>query len=151
MNSKGMPVYSLLVSTLAMQIIVFVVAQAESVYLTAIDIASTMVLPAYLFSALFLLKATSNPQKFLGPSYANRLWGMRTLAILCAGYCLWMIYAAGLRMLMYASVFYVFGIVLFVIARRKNYPRQRVFTAAERAVAAALVLCALGVSYAFFR
>ncbi|MCM1452542.1 MAG: basic amino acid/polyamine antiporter [Clostridium sp.] len=147
LNSNGMPVWSLFVSTIAMQGIIFLVMQTGSVYLTAIDIASTMVLPAYLFSGLFLLKATTNPQKYLGPSYANRLWGLRALGVMCTGYCLWMIYAAGLDMLMYASVFYVGGIFLFIWARRANYPRKQVFTKAEKLAAGVLVVCALAVAW----
>lgn len=150
LNANGMPVFSLFVSTVAMQIFIFVVATAESVYLTTIDIASTMVLPAYLFSGLFLLKATANPQKYLGPGYVNRVWGLRALGSLCTVYCLWMLYAAGTDMLMYASVFYVCGIGLYVAGRRANYPRERVFTRVEMLVAVALVACALGVVSFYF-
>lgn len=151
LNANGMPVYSLLVSTVAMQVFIFVVAGAESVYLTTIDIASTMVLPAYFFSGLFLLKSTTNPRKYLGPGYGGREWGLRALGAVCTGYCLWMLYAAGTDMLMYASVFYVSGIGLYVVARRSNYPRERVFTRVELMVAVALVACAFAVAYVQFR
>lgn len=150
LNSNGMPVYSLFVSTVAMQLFIFVVATAESVYLTTIDIASTMVLPAYFFSGLFLLKATTNPIKYLGPHYGSRIWGLRALGALCTGYCVWMLYAAGTDMLMYASVFYVCGIGLYVAGRRSNYPRERVFTRVEGWVAAALVGCAAAVVWVNF-
>jgi len=151
LNSNGMPVCSLLVSTVAMQVFILVIATgAGSVYLTAIDIASTMALPAYFFSGLFLLKATTNPQKYLGPSYGNRIWGLRALGLVSTGYCLWMLYAAGTDMLMYASVFYVCGIGLYVAGRRCNYPRERVFTRTEQLVAA-MVMCALAVACYVFR
>lgn len=151
LNSNGMPVRSLLVSTLAMQVFVFVVASSERVYLTTIDIASTMVLPAYFFSGLFLVKATANPRKYLGPNYGSRTWGLRALGVVCCAYCLWMLYAAGTGMLMYATIFYVCGIGLYVAARRANYPRERVFTPTELVVACLLAACALVVaSMCFF-
>ncbi|MDE6697112.1 MAG: amino acid permease, partial [Muribaculaceae bacterium] len=47
---------ALLASSIIMQLFLFLVIMAEDVYLYALNITSLMVLPAYLFSGLFLLK-----------------------------------------------------------------------------------------------
>ncbi len=118
-NGHGIPTSGLFVSSIIMQAFLFVVACAEDVYLTALSITGMMILPAYLLSGAFLWKATLKP-KMLGNPCRGKLRRFRITGIACTVYCLWMIYAGGLDLFFGSSLFYLFGVGLFVKARREQ-------------------------------
>lgn len=106
---------SLLASSIIMQAFLFLVVMAEDVYLYALNITGLMVLPAYLFSGLFLLKIAKK-------DYKNQLLARHArcgLAYsLCIGsgctiFCIWMIYAAGIGLLLQAVAFYLVGLPMY--------------------------------------
>ena len=105
----------LLASSVIMQAFLLLVVLAEDVYLYALNITGLMILPAYLFSGLFLIKMAredyrtglmaSNPKRHC--AYALFIGAG------CTVFCLWMIYAAGLPLLVQALCFYIAGLPLF--------------------------------------
>lgn len=142
LNRYGSPWRSLLVSTLMMQILILVVVTAEKVYMAAVVITSMMVLPAYLFSALFLLKASFSPVRLLHlPPGASTL-RYKVAGTVCSLYCLWLIYAGGLRVLAATSLCYLAGAGFYIKARHENAPGQTSFTRGEKALL--LVLAVVG-------
>lgn len=106
---------SLLASCIIMQAFLFLVMLAEDVYLYALNITGLMVLPAYLFSGLFLLKAAREDYKcHLLADHAKRgLAYAMAIGMACTLFCLWMIYAAGIPLLLQAIVFYLVGLPLY--------------------------------------
>ncbi len=106
---------SLLASSAIMQAFLMLVIFAEDMYLYALNITGMMILPAYLLSALFLGKIARQ-------DYRNRLIGHNPrlhfayaffISVGCTLFCLWMLYAAGLWLLLQAIVFYLLGLPLF--------------------------------------
>lgn len=109
---------SLLASSIIMQIFLFLVVLAEDVYLYALNITGLMVLPAYLFSGLFLIKmARTDYKSHLLTEHAKRgLAYAICIGTGCTIFCIWMIYAAGVNLLLQAIGFYLVGLPLY---RRK--------------------------------
>ncbi|MDE5839782.1 MAG: amino acid permease [Muribaculaceae bacterium] len=110
---------SLLASSIIMQLFLFLVIMAEDVYLYALNITSLMVLPAYLFSGLFLLKtARTDYNDRLLKRHAKRGFAYAAgIGAACTLFCIWMIYAAGIGLLLQALAFYVAGLPLYRRAR----------------------------------
>lgn len=110
---------ALLASSLIMQAFLFLVITAEDVYLYALNITGLMVLPAYLFSGLFLVKIACKDYKCcLISEHAKRKFAYALcIGALCTIFCIWMIYAAGISLLIQAILFYLLGLPLY--RRRK--------------------------------
>lgn len=111
---------SLLASSIVMQLFLFLVVTAEDVYLYALNITGLMVLPAYLFSALFLVKMAANDYKnHLLADHAKRgLAYAMSIGIGATVFCIWMIYAAGIGLLLQGIAFYLLGLPFY---RRKHH------------------------------
>lgn len=147
LNRHGMPAHGLFVSSVIMQVFLVIVVTAGDIYLAALSITGMMVLPAYLFSGMYLWKSTIGEVR-LGSMGHFRLLRFRITGILCTFYCLWMIYAGGLDLLLLTSLFYLAGAAFFIIDRKERIHRpesdcQWVFTPRERLVFGILVVCGL--------
>lgn len=103
LNRHEMPAKGLLVSSIIMEAFLILVAMADNVYLTALNITGMMILPCYLLSGAFLCKISRGPQRILGLG--------------CTIFCLWMIYAGGIGLFLQTSIFYLMGIGLYLRAR----------------------------------
>ena len=110
----------LFVSSIAMELFAFLILMADDVYLFALNIIGLMILPAYLVSGLFLVK-TAIKEKDQG--------GM-VVGIICSLFCLWILYAGGLELLMETSLFYILGLG-FHFKARKEYGLKKL-TRSER-------------------
>lgn len=143
LNRYGSPWRALMVSSVMMQTLILVVVTAEKVYMAAVVITSMMVLPAYLFSALFLLKASFRPVEMLRLPHGTSTLRYKIAGIVCSLYCLWLIYAGGLQVLAATSLCYLAGVCFFIIARRESAPSRPVFTRAEIVALGALIAVGL--------
>ncbi len=134
LNSHGMPAYGLFVSSVAMQVFFLIVLMSDSVYMAAIEATSMMVLPAYLFSGLFLWKATYNKEKYLRMRSDRSALRFRITGIVCTLFCLWFIYAGGLLLFLSTSLFYLPGTFFYIMARRQQcLPGEKMtFSPSER-------------------
>ncbi len=145
-NRQGVPIVSLLMSSVIMQIFITFVVFAESVYLAAAQITSMMVLPAYMFCGLYLWKATYNAKRYLHVDDKARIWPKRLLGIVCTVFCLWFMYAGGLDLLLMTSLFYLAGTFYYVETRSEqngSHAVGRMLTWPERFVFVCLVACAV--------
>ncbi|MGL4293156.1 MAG: basic amino acid/polyamine antiporter [Bacteroidales bacterium] len=126
-NKKETPVFSLLVSSVLMQIFILLVATAESVYMVAIEITGVMILPAYFFCGLYLLKLAY--KKDVPEENKKHLTTYRLVGILSSAYCLWLLYAGGLSLLLITSIAYIAGLIWYIEARRENKkPGEKTFS-----------------------
>lgn len=154
LNRHGVPTYGLLIGCVVMQVFLLMVMMAESVYLAAINITSMMVLPAYLFSGLFLWKAGMNPSRYLYRNNQRRAMKCLILGIFCTIYCLWLIYSGGLDLLLLTSIFYLVGTPFYLRAcREKATPGSSAeyFTPAERVAFAVIILATVASVYVMTR
>lgn len=124
-NRSASPQASLLASAVVMQLFIIMVVSAEDIYLYILNITGMMILPAYLFSGLFLTKVAAwrvgltrlLPRRLRGrPLTINGTLRPRMALIVglgCTLFCLWMLYAAGLSLLLQSLVIYALGLPLF--------------------------------------
>lgn len=140
-NKKETPTFSLLVSTLLMQFFILLVATASSVYMAAIEIAGVMILPAYFFCGLYLTKIAFKGD--VPDSERKHLPYYKFVGIVSSIFCLWMLYAGGLLLLLITSIFYLFGIWWFIEARKENKePEEKIFSRSDFAIAAFIIVAA---------
>lgn len=125
-NHNGMPTFGLMVSSVVMTLFLCMVVMADDVYLAALSVTGMMILPAYLCSGLYLLKRGGRGRE-------------RWLGGACTLFCVWMIYAGGLRLLMFTSLFYLCGLWFYVRARRER--GERLFSGLERVLLALFAVC----------
>lgn len=111
-NRNHMPTYGLIASSIVMEIFLLMVVTADNVYLASLHITGLMILPCYLATGLFLWKKAGSNRL---PEHKLR---MKVLAFLCILFCLWMIYAGGLKQMLMTSIFYLCGIWFYIKARR---------------------------------
>lgn len=111
LNRHQMPAYGLAVSSVVMNIFLVLVAMADDVYMAALSVTGMMILPCYLFSALYLCKISRDVRSVV-------------LAVACTLFCLWMLYAAGTALIA-TSVFYVAGTGFYIRARYEDCDHRR--------------------------
>lgn len=106
---------SLLASSVIMQAFLFLVIFAEDMYLYALNITGMMILPAYLFSGLFLVKIARLDYKshLIGKNPRRHFAYAFFIGTACTAFCIWMLYAAGLSLLLQAVGFYLVGLPLY--------------------------------------
>lgn len=141
-NKQETPIYGLFISSIIMQVFMIMVVTAKSVYNAAIDITGVMILPAYLFCGLYLVKASYTG----GLKVANRkkLLQYRLLGIVSTLFCLWLIYAGSLTLLLITSIFYLIGLYFYIVARKQNkVAGEKTFTGGERWLAWAIAVCSV--------
>lgn len=112
---------SLLASSIIMQTFLFLVIFAEDMYLYALNITGMMILPAYLFSGLFLVKIARQDYKnhLIGHNPKKHFAYAFFIGVACTIFCIWMLYAAGLSLLLQAICFYIVGLPLFQRKHKK--------------------------------
>lgn len=141
-NKHGSPVYALLASSILMQIFIFIVVMAESVYMAAIEIAGVMILPSYLFCGIYLFRST-----FDGELHANnqhKLKRYRIIGVLTTIYCIWLIYAGGLELFFLTSIAYLIGVVFYIKARHEEVGNNaEIFTSGEKMLAMLIAVSAV--------
>ena len=148
-NKNESPSFSLLASTIIMQIILILVHFAGNAWNMMLSITSVMALPCYLVSTLYLFKITYKNENYPTDIFAKRKYAMIT-AILGSIYGVWLIYAAGINYMLIAIVIYALGIPVFIKARHETSPNEKEFTKAERYFAIVLIILALiGLVYLF--
>ncbi len=119
LNRYGMPAFGLFVSSVIMQFFLVLVMMADDVYMAALTITGMMVLPAYLSGGTYLWKLSYHPEE-LKQENKKCLTRYRITGILCTIYCLWMIYAGGIRLFLFTSVFYLAGMGFYVKLLRER-------------------------------
>lgn len=148
-NKNGAPSVSLWVTSIIMQLAIFMVYFSNNAWNTMLSITGVMVLPAYIASTAYLWKMTEDGE-FSKISSTGRAAALFT-SVMGTLYGCWLVYAAGLKYLFLAVIFLAFGIPVFVWARRQQKDGKALFSAGEKAVAALLVLFGLAAIYVFSR
>lgn len=138
-NKQGTPVCALLITSVFIQLCLFLVIKARNVYVFSVDISGIMVIPTYVLSAVFLVKSALKKRIYAGRSRARQgavLTGTWTVL-----YCLWVIYAGNVRLLFLSSGIYLAGIVFYRLAsRQKAGPRKKIFNTGDRYLIVLLVV-----------
>ena len=117
-NQNAAPTFSLLITTAGMQIALFVAFFSANAWDTLLNITAVMILPAY-FVATFYLFQNSRKKHYESAWQISR--GKIAITGICGSiYALWLIYAADLKFLAMAIIFFAAGIPVFLIAKKEN-------------------------------
>ena len=141
-NDKGAPCFSLWITSALMQLAMLLVYFSNNAWNTMLSITGVMVLPAYLFSCLYLWKICED-ETVRGVSR----WWARLTGILGSIYAIWLIYAAGLNYMLMAVIFIAAGLPIYLWAKADKGHMNF----ADKVLASVLVAVALFAIYAFAR
>lgn len=120
-DKNGTPRFSLLVSSIIMQLFIFVVVSASQVYLAAIEITSIMVLPAYLFTPIYLFILIHKKEITYQTNFQK--YGYPVTSFIAILFCLWMMTSSNFNLHLLSFIFYTVGILVYIVARRENRKR----------------------------
>ncbi len=135
-NAHGVPANALWLSNGMVQIFLLVTLFSKASYLALISLSTAMILVPYLFSAAYGFVIARRGE---GPA-AARSGSDMPVAALATVYCLWLLYAAGLKYLLLSALLYAPGAAVYLLAKRQQ--AQRAFTPRERVMLAIVLLLA---------
>ncbi len=133
-NGQGVPANALWLTNTMVQFFLVMALMSKASYLALISLSTAMILVPYLFSAFYGLAVAWRAE---GPQRP----GETPIAALATAYCLWLLYAAGLKYLLLSALLYAPGAVVYLWAKRQR--AERAFTRNEWVILALLVLLAL--------
>jgi arginine:ornithine antiporter / lysine permease len=135
-NAHGVPGNALWLTNGMVQVFLLLTLLSKASYLALISLSTAMILLPYLFSACYGLKLAWAKEG--ESSHARR---DVTVTALAAVYCLWLLYAAGLKYLLLSALLYAPGAAIYLMAKKQS--AQRPFTRAEFGVLSLLLLLAV--------
>jgi arginine:ornithine antiporter/lysine permease len=135
-NRQGVPANALWLTNGMVQLFLLVTLFSEASYLALISLSTAMILVPYLFSAAYGLSVAWRGEGAQAAGHRSD----SAVAALATLYCVWLLYAAGFKYLLLSALLYAPGVLLYAWAKRQR--QERVFTAWEWAILAALVVLA---------
>ena len=135
-NSRGVPANALWLTNGMVQLFLLVTLLSKASYLALISLSTAMILVPYLFSAAYGLSLTWGGKAKAIEQARSEL----PVAALATVYCLWLLYAAGLKYLLLSSLLYAPGAALYFLAKRQL--GKRAFTTREVVILVALLALA---------
>lgn len=136
-NSNDVPANALWLTNGMVQLFLIITLFSKASYLALISLSTAMILLPYLFSAVYGLSLALRDE---GPSIAKRTSDTPVAAI-AAVYCVWLLYAAGMKYLLLSAVLYALGAGVYIIAKKQR--AERPFTGQEWAYLALVCLLAI--------
>lgn len=148
-NPAGSPSVSLWITSIVMQLAMFMVYFSNNAWNTMLSVTGVMVLPAYFMSTAYLWKIIEDGQ-YPKDMTIGRAGALITSIFGCI-YGLWLIYAAGLTYLLMAIVFFTLGIPVYIWTQKQNNPGKPTSRNYEKVIMIILVLLSIFAIYAFAR
>ena len=145
-NANGVPANALWLTNGLVQLFLLITLISNATYLALISLATSMILVPYLFSAVYAaLTAWRSDGYSSGDNSRPRDLGIGALATV---YCVWLLYAAGLKYLLLSALLYAPGIVLYAMAKREQ--GKPLFKGFELVVFMIVVVLALAAAYSLY-
>lgn len=118
-NKNNAPTWSVLLQAIIVQLFVIIIYFNASSYQAVYTLSTSMIMIPYGLSAFYCLKLTMKGFGMENESSSSKtkIW---IYSILGAAYGVWMIYAAGLQLLLMSSLLYGPGVLLYVYTRKEN-------------------------------
>lgn len=130
-NDHGVPANALWLSKGMVQVFLVLTLLSKASYLTLISPSTAMILIRYLFSAGYGLKLAWQGEGDALPDVASHHPRLDApIAALAAVYCLWLLYAAGLKYRLLSALRQAPGAAIYLMARCQR--AQRAFSAGEQ-------------------
>lgn len=138
-NKNESPSYSLLVSSILMQLCMIVVYFSNNAWNLMLSITGVMILPCYLVCTLYLWKISRNHDDYHKSPRIHISSALLT-GVLGTLYAGWLIFAAGLNFFLVAAIIYALGIPVFIKARKESQDGQPLFNHCEKVFALIVIL-----------
>ncbi len=146
LNKKGMPAFGLVISSIVMTVFMCLVVTSRQVYTAALDLTSLMVLPAYLFSGMFMWKCalkSKRPTPLIQIQSPRQRAFYTFIGIGATVFCSYIVISSNISLLIVTMLFYLPGVFFYIKARHQYFPGASVFTNPEKWLLG--ILIALGV------
>ena len=140
-SKTGEPVFSIIVATFVIEIIILIAHFDESAYQMLLTIVGVMTVPPYLLSSMYLIKISRKDANEFPTDTKHRRWAGMTIGILAFLYIIFMAYSANIKYTLISFIFYALGIPLYVWARKQH--GKTVFTKGEWIFAIIIIAVAI--------
>ena len=138
-NGAGAPVSSVIMTTILIQVMLFVTMASENAFDLALNMTSALTLIPFVLAAGYALKLAITRETYHDqPEGRGR---EMVVAALATFYTVFLLFAAGPRYMLLSLVIYAPGTVLFVMARREQ--ARKIFSSGEMVIFAFSVIGAV--------
>jgi arginine:ornithine antiporter / lysine permease len=129
------------------QLFLILTLVSKASYLALISLSTAMILVPYLFSAVYGVKVAWSQEKRAQAAIKNIAQSdyIKPVAVIAALYCLWLLYAAGIKYLLLSALLYAPGALVYFWAKQQRH--ERAFTATEWVILAVLAALAVVAAY----
>lgn len=135
---------SLWVSSIIMQAALLLVYFSENAWVTMYNISTLMVVPAYLASALFMVKMYFNGE-YSRYNHSNKGSKFAVFgAIVGAIFCVFILYASDIQYVVLVPFLLTIGIPFFIWARKEKQDNKPIFTHLEKVYVAIILILDAG-------
>ena len=145
-NKNESPSFSLLVSSLAMQLFMIIVYFASNAWNLMLSITGVMILPCYFACTFYLWKISRKEEDFKNNSDRKIHVALFT-GVLGTVYAIWLIYAAGLGLMLVAAIIYSLGIPVFWWARKEAGTIDQINHTEKIFIVLIILLAIVGIFY----
>lgn len=121
-NKHGAPIVTIVTSVAIIQLFLVLSAAAESTYQFFYACAVSMILIAYVSSALYYAIISWKNERMDAPG-APKLWIARLVGTVCVIYTVFLVWSCGLQGVMIISILLAPGILIFAISRHEHGER----------------------------
>ncbi len=137
-NKNGAPSVSLWITNGAIQLFLIISLFSHGTYMAMFFVASVTILPPYLLSSLYGLKLV-----ILKEAYKKNESIVKDLIITIVSsiYGIWLIYAAGLSLLLISTILFAIGLIFYIYARVEI--KEKIFVKGEWILFSIIVICAV--------
>lgn len=141
-NKNDSPVVALTITSIIMQLTLFISAVEKNAFLSIISVSGSMILIPYVLSAMFLFKQSRSKEtgKQLPKNIRTKAY---ITGIMATVYGFWLIYAAGLKYILLSSILYSIGILVYRKAWKEKDTTESLFKPYEKVIATILVVAAI--------
>lgn len=142
-NKHGAPIVTIITSVAAIQLFLILSVSAESTYQFFYACAVSMILIAYVCSALYFAIIAWKNERMDAPG-APRLWVSRLIGTVCVLYTIFLIWSCGLQGVMITSILLAPGLIIHTIGQHEH--DEAVLPALHDKVIAVIILATAFVS-----
>ena len=126
-NKVYFPVGALIITAICEQIYLLISHIYHAGYLVTVLFAATMILPPYLFAAIYALRLAISGKTYKKSANKTRLKDL-VISSIAVIYGIWLLYAAG-KYLLLSSILYFVGGIVFIV--NKKLRRKKIFNKYE--------------------
>ncbi|MCF2626079.1 amino acid permease [Fusobacterium perfoetens] len=139
-DKNDTPTASLLMSTIAMQLAMFIVLYSTNAWLLLVDITGLMILPPYTASTLFLLKEVRN--KNLKETGKGKIRIAFVSGLVACIFTIWLLFSSKAELLLISTTIFSLGIAVYAYSQ-KEVGGHNIFAGKDKFIA--FVLGAVGI------